>query len=209
MKKLSKFLCLMLINIANAENLGKLGNTFPIGEVSLLEYIQNRAAQMVQTGEWEQVRQQAVKRTEQHLDYPPLISGITRASESSIRYYDPSVKINNDIIDPFTKTVIAKKGQVINPTSYMPFNNELIFIDGRDPEQVSYAIKESKQSPYRSSIILIAAIKFRKLVKDSNVPMYYDQGAVLSKKFGLQHVPTIIYQDQIQPTKLRIEEIKL
>lgn len=130
-------------------------------------------------------------------------------TESSVRYYDPSVRINQDIVDPYTKTVLARKGQVINPTTYLPFNNELIFIDGRDPEQVKYAVLEAKHSKFRASIVLIAANKFRELLKDNNQIMFYDQGAVLSKKFNIRHVPTIIYQDQIKPTQLRIEEVKL
>lgn len=200
---------IFIATCAVAEDLGKLGKTYPIGEDSLLAFIKSRASQMMQSGEWEKLHQRAIKKTEQRIDYPPIISGISKATESSVRYYDPSIKINQDIVDPFTKKLIARKGQIINPTTYMPFNNELIFIDGRDDAQVQYAISQSKASPFRVSIILIAANKFRKLLKDQHQLMYYDQGAVLVKKFNIQHVPTIIYQDQTQPTKLRIEEIKL
>lgn len=200
---------LLSITIVSAEDLGKIGKTYPIGEQSLLEYIKNRASKMVADGSWEKLRQTAVKKTEMRIDYPPLISGISKTAESSVRYYDPSVRINQDIVDPYTKTVLARKGQVINPTTYLPFNNELIFIDGRDPEQVKYAVLEAKHSKFRASIVLITANKFRELLKDNNQIMFYDQGAVLSKKFNIRHVPTIIYQDQIKPTQLRIEEVKL
>jgi conjugal transfer pilus assembly protein TraW len=205
-------LILGLIFIATctiAEDLGKLGKTYPIGEDNLLAFIKSRATQMMQSGEWEKLHQRVIKKTEQRIDYPPIISGISKTTESSVRYFDPSIKINQDIVDPFTKKLIAKKGQIINPTTYMPFNNELIFIDGRDDAQVQYAVSQSKISSFRVSIILIAANKFRKLLKDQQQLMFYDQGAVLVKKFNIQHVPTIIYQDQSQPTKLRIEEIKL
>lgn len=208
---MNKLIVILLISIteAFAEDLGKIGKVYPIGEQSLLEYIKSRASKMIADGSWEKLRQTAVKKTEMRIDYPPLISGISKTTESSIRYYDPSVRINQDIVDPYTKTVIARKGQVINPTTYLPFNNELIFIDGRDPEQVSYAVTESKRSKFRISIVLIAANKFRELLKENNQLMFYDQGAVLSKKFNIRHVPTIIYQDQVKPTQLRIEEVKL
>lgn len=209
MKNKLIFGLIFLASCTFAEDLGKLGKTYPIGEDNLLALIKNRASQMVQSGEWEKLHQRVIKKTEQRIDYPPIISGISKTTESSVRYYDPSIKINQDIIDPFTKKVIAKRGQIINPTTYMPFNNELIFIDGRDDLQIQYAINQSKTSPFRVSIILIAANKFRKLLKEQHQVMYYDQGAVLVKKFNIQHVPTIIYQDQSQPTKLRIEEVKL
>lgn len=193
----------------NAEDLGSIGKTYPIGEQSLIEYIKARATQMMEDGSWEKLRQQAVKTTEQRIDYPPVISGISKTAESSVRYFDPSIRINQDIVDPYTKTKLATKGQMINPTNYMPFNNELIFIDGRDPEQVAYAVREAKQAKMRTSIVLIAANKFRELMKDQHQLMFYDQGAVLVNKFNIRHVPTIIYQDQINPSKLRIEEVKL
>lgn len=208
---MNKLIIILLISVtgALAEDLGKIGKVYPIGEQSILEYIKSRASKMIADGSWEKLRQTAVKKTEMRIDYPPLISGISKTIESSVRYYDLSVRINQDIVDPYTKTVIARKGQVINPTTYLPFNNELIFIDGRDPEQVSYAVTEAKRSKFRTSIVLIAANKFRELLKENNQLMFYDQGAVLSKKFNIRHVPTIIYQDQIKPTQLRIEEVKL
>lgn len=208
---MNKLIIILLLSITtvSAEDLGKIGKTYPIGEQSLLEYIKARASKMVADGSWEKLRQTAVKKTEMRIDYPPQISGIGKTVESSVRYYDPSVRINQDIVDPYTKTVLARKGQVINPTTYLSFNNELIFIDGRDPEQVKYAILEANRSKFRTSIVLIAANKFRELLKENNQIMFYDQGAVLSKKFNIRHVPTIIYQDQIKPTQLRIEEVKL
>lgn len=199
----------LVMSVLNAEDLGSIGKTYPIGEQSLIEYIKARATQMMADGSWEKLRQQAVKTTEQRIDYPPVISGISKTTESSVRYFDPSIRINQDIIDPYTKTKLATKGQIINPTSYMAFNNELIFIDGRDPEQVAFAVQESKRSKFRTSIVLIAANKFRELMKEQQQLMFYDQGAVLVKKFDVRHVPTIIYQDQIHPDKLRIQEVKL
>lgn len=207
----TKLFCVSILSVHMlfAEDLGSIAKTYPIGEQSLIEYIKARSTQMINDGSWEKLRQQAVKQTEQRIDYPPVIAGISKTSESSIRYFDPSVRINQDIVDPYTKTKLASKGQLINPTNYMPFNNELIFIDGRDPDQVNYALQESKRSKFRTSIVLIAANKFRELMKDHNHLMFYDQGATLVKKFEIRHVPTIIYQDQIHPNKLRIQEVKL
>lgn len=202
-------LLLCLIASISAEDLGVIGKTYPIGEQNLLDYIKTRAAKMVNDGTWQKYQQELIAKTERQIDYPPAIAGITKTTESSVRYFDPSVRINSDVVDPYTKTVLAKKGQIINPTTYVPFNNELIFIDGRDPEQVAYALAESKHSKFRTSIVLIAAVKLRELMAQEQQVLFYDQGAVLVKKFGVQHVPTIIYQDQLQPSLLRVEEVKL
>lgn len=208
--KIKRLLLVLIIPICiQAEDLGAIGKTYPIGEQSLLEYIKQKASSMVADGSWEKLRQQAVARTEQQIDHPPAIAGIGPTIESNVRYYDPSIRINQDIVDPYTKKMLAKKGQIINPTTYLPFNNELIFIDGRDPEQISYALTESKRSTFRTSIVLTATNNFRALLKQEHQLFFYDQGATLTKKFGIRHVPTIIYQDNMQPTKLRIEEVKI
>ena len=191
-----------------AENLGQIGKTYPIEEPNLIDHIKSQASRAVANGSWKKMQQKIIKQTEQKIDYPPVILA-SKTVESSIRYYDPSIKINQDIINPFDHTILANKGQVVNPSDYMPFNNELIFIDGRDPEQVSYALMESKRSPFRSSIVLTAANKFRELQVQKKHLFYYDQNGKLVSQFGIKHVPTIIYQDNIQPRKLRIEEVKL
>lgn len=192
-----------------AENLGVIGKTYPIGEQNLLDYIKAKATNTVNSGQWENLRKKVVWQTEQRIDHPAVIPGISPTIDASVHYFDPSVRINHDIINPFDKSILAHAGQMINPTTYMPFNNELIFIDGRIKEQVEYALAESKRSPFRTSIVLIAANNFRDLMKQEQHLFFYDQGATLVTKFQIRHVPTIIYQDQIQPTKLRVEEIKL
>ncbi len=209
MNKKLLWLIILLTHHAFSEDLGAIGKTYPIGEQNLMDYIKSRATTLVNNGQWENLRKKAVRDTENRIDHPPVIAGIYPTIESSVRYYDPAVKINQDIINPYDKSIIARKGQIVNPTTYMAFNNELIFIDGRDKSQVEYALAESKRSPYQSSIVLIAANNFRDLLKQQQHLFFYDQSATLTKKFNIRHVPTIIYQDQIKPTKLRVEEVKL
>lgn len=209
MNKISITLLLSILSsLMSAEDLGQIGKTYPIGEPNLIDHIKSQASKAVANGSWKKMQQRIIKQTEQRIDYPPVILA-SKTIESSIRYYDPSVKINQDIINPFDHSILAHKGQVVNPSDYMPFNNELIFIDGRDPEQVNYALMESKRSPFRSSIVLTAATKFRELLAQKKHLFYYDQNGKLVSQFGIKHVPTIIYQDNIQPRKLRIEEVKL
>lgn len=208
-KKLYCLLMIIVANLAISEDLGIIGKTYPIGEQNLMDYIKSRATTLVNNGQWENLRKKAVRDTENRIDHPPVIAGIYPTVESSVRYYDPAVRINQDIINPYDKSIIARKGQIVNPTTYMSFNNELIFIDGRDKNQVEYALAESKRSLFQSSIVLIAANNFRDLLRQEQHLFFYDQGAALTKKFNIRHVPTIIYQDQVKPTKLRIEEVKL
>jgi conjugal transfer pilus assembly protein TraW len=208
---MNKLIILLLSYIAfsYAEDLGSIGKTYTIGEQSLLEYVKKKATKSMEDGSWKKYQQMAIDKTEQKIDHPPIIMGVTPVLESSVRYYDPSIKINKDIVDPYTKTILAHKGQIINPSNYMRFNNELIFVDGRDNEQIKFALSESKKSKFKCSIILIATNNFRDLLKSEHYLFFYDQGAVLVKKFGITHVPSLIYQDDIRPNELRIEEVKL
>lgn len=211
-KKLwSNVLVIIAIAVANyteAEDLGQIGKVYPIGEQNLMNAIKNRAQQLVNSGQWESYRKQLVMTTENYIDNPPSLN-LTPTVESSVRYYDPSIVLTQDVIDPQTKKVLGRKGQSINPTKYMPFNNLMVFIDARDESQVIYAKHLDDTSPLKVSVISVAAKDLRKTMVDNDLLIFYDQKGVYINKFGLKHVPTIIYQDESYPSYLKIEEVKL
>jgi conjugal transfer pilus assembly protein TraW len=79
------------------------------------------------------------------------------------------------------------------------FGVPLIFIDGDDESQVQWAISQT------SKIILIngAPLELEKL---HNQLFYFDQGAVLTSKFGIEEVPAKVSQ---QGKKLLVEIVPI
>ncbi len=201
MKHLLKILLLGLSLHVVADDLGVIGKTYPINEPDMIEWIKSRAAGMMQSGEWEQIQKQAIDRTRNYINHPPAIANISDATETKSWYYTPMVQLKEDLTDGQGHT-IAKAGQY-NALRYMPFDVQLLFINGDNPKQVEWALEKNKESDVRTKIVLTSG-SFMDLDKEHKVWFYYDQGGKYTQKLNITHVPAIVKQDG---TQLKITEI--
>ena len=77
--------------------------------------------------------------------------------------------------------VVVRRGTVIEPLKIQPLTSGLIFVDGRDPAQVNYAIARSRTAPMK--IVLTAGSAYDLRVKyqhagpreGEGIPFYFDQ----------------------------------
>lgn len=201
MKNLLKILLLGLSFHAAADDLGVIGKTYLINEPDMIEWIKSRASSMMKSGEWEQIQKQAIDRTRNYINHPPAIANITDASETKSWYYTPVVQLKEDLTDGQGHT-IAKAGQY-NALRYMPFDVQLLFINGDNPKQVEWALAKNKESDVSTKIVLTSG-SFMDLDKEHKVWFYYDQGGKYTQKLNITHVPAIVKQDG---TQLKITEI--
>lgn len=201
MKHLLKILLLGLSLHVVADDLGVIGKTYPINEPDMIEWIKSRAAGMMQSGEWEQIQKQAIDRTRNYINHPPAVANISDATETKSWYYTPVVQLKEDLTDGQGHT-IAKAGQY-NALRYMPFDVQLLFVNGDNPKQVEWALEKNKESDVRTKIILTSG-SFMDLDKEHKVWFYYDQGGKYTHKLNITHVPAIVKQDG---TQLKITEI--
>lgn len=112
--------------------------------------------------------------------------GIGRAEKYRSRLFDPSVRLAADIRDNEGR-VFARQGEVMNPLQYVPFNQTLYFINGDDPEQVSW-MKRQTPPTLESKIILVqGSIPEMEKALDSRI--YFDQNGVLCQRLGIDQVP--------------------
>jgi len=98
----------------------------------------------------------------------------------------------------------------------MDFNRELIFIDGRDKEQIdwlkSYLVDNKKRKENKSEAVLIETRviltggKILELQKELEETLYFDQAGELTSKFGIKQVPALVVQEE---KKLKLREIKI
>ncbi len=71
----------------------------------------------------------------------------------------------------------------MNPLQYVPFNQTLYFINGDDPEQVSW-MKRQTPPTLESKIILVqGSIPEMEKALDSRI--YFDQNGVLCQRLGI------------------------
>lgn len=201
MKQLLKILFIGLSFHVVADDLGTIGKTYPINEPDMIEWIKSRASGMMQSGEWNQIQQQAINKTRNYINHPPAIAGISDAVETKSWYYTPVVQIKEDLTDG-QGHIIAKAGQY-NALRYMPFDLQLLFINGDNSKQVEWALAKNQESDVRTKIVLTSG-SFMDLDKEHKVWFYYDQGGKYTQKLSITHVPAIVKQDG---TQLKITEI--
>jgi conjugal transfer pilus assembly protein TraW len=194
-----------------AEDLGVKAGTFlpdPDGREQLKDAVRSRQ----QSGEldrfWLHYRDQVLNAI-RHPAPLPVRTVYTQATE----FHAVSFTLPSDFVDQ-NGHVVAHKGQVIEPLAISPLSTRLIFIDGRDQQQVAWAIRQGQQT--RAKIILTGGspIDLREKYRDTpwstgkGVPFYLDQRAMIINSLerfygiGLRSVPAILTQ---QGKGLRID----
>ena len=186
--------------LLHARDFGVMGHAFAITEPSMLVYIHNKLQQMQGDGRWDKHKQFMKRRTAEYAYYPTPVKGIHNATTHRSWLYDPSITITKDIWNG-DGVLIAKQGTVVNPFDYITMRQSLVFIDGNNDKQVSWALDLKG----RTKIILVngsAILLGQKLQQ----PIYFDQQGTLTKRFGILAVPAVVYQEN---KKLRIQEVVL
>ena len=190
---LRKIILLALLTLSfevKAKDFGMRGKVFEIAERNMLEMIRAKLAFMKDSGEIDAKNQEMKDRLLSYLNRPKEVDWIRDAELEREYYYDPSYKLEKDLSD-HEGNVFAKKGKVINPLEYMPLTGKLLFINGDNEKQVAWAVNKAKEEKIK--IILIRG-NLLDLMRSKKIRMYFDQGGVLSKKFGIEAAPAIIEQ---------------
>jgi conjugal transfer pilus assembly protein TraW len=87
----------------------------------------------------------------------------------------------------------------------MPLREGLIFIDGDDEKQVQFALKVRTQKEKKLKIVLVKGMPL-KLQKQNKVWIYFDQGGVITRQFGINQIPALVEQDGLK-LKISITEV--
>ena len=198
LKRLSLLLATSLFATVYSKDLGVQGAVFEIKEQSLLEVIYAKLRALESTNKIGEHQKEIQEKVKNSIENPLPVSGIKTGTIYTSRNYDPSIIIDEDIKDQ-KGTLIALKGTHINPLDFHSFGRPLVLIKGDDNEQVEWAIKQDAK-------ILLVSGKPQHLARANNKIFYFDQGAVLSRKFNIKAVPARISQ---KGKMLLIEEIPL
>jgi len=195
---LSASLIVLSVLPTHAKDLGVQGATFEVKEQSLLEMIYAKLKSLESTNKLIQHQKEIQERVKASIENPQPVVGVTKATSYSSRIYDPSIIIDEDIKD-HKGNFIARKGTHVNPLDHQSFGKPLILIQGDDEPQVSWALKQD------AKIVLVSG-KPLQLARNHKKMFYFDQGAILSNKFGIKAVPARISQ---KDKRLLIEELSL
>ena len=193
-------LALPLFSPVSAKDLGVRGTTWPVAEPDLLERIEARLSAMERSGELARHESQARARARSRLEAPEPVPGIAPARERRSRTFDPSVVVDRDLLAP-DGTLLAAAGTRIDPFAHSPLTRDLLFIDGRRPAEVAWAL--GHEGP--SKIVLLAGRPLA-LARRHGRTFFFDQGGRLKERLGLRFTPSLVTRDGAH---LRIDEIPL
>lgn len=199
---ISVLMLLMILTLkvqVEAKDLGTYGPVFEISEKNLLDQIMEKLQEAQSSGAMEALQKDIQNKMTQRFYYSLKRDEAPRATNYKSWTYDPSVMVSEDLKDHRGK-VFAKKGTRINPLDQVSFGEDMILINGEDPEQVEWAQSQV------GKIILVRGQPI-KLEEKILKPIYFDQQGVLRKKFNLQVFPVRISQKNQNEKFLFIEEI--
>lgn len=185
-----------------AKDFGVHGVISPIKEENPIVLIQQKLKRMEDRGELERHQRGLQKKTKTAVERPKPVEGITKTEKLRIFYYDPTYVVAEDLKDHMGR-VFYKKESKINPLETVSLSQDLLFFDGDDPDQKAWATNKTRKGNFKLILVKGAPLA---LSQELNVPVYFDQGGLLTKKLGIQHVPAFVKQEGL---RLCIEEIAL
>lgn len=189
---------------ASAVDHGRIGPTYPINEPDMLDWIEKRVADKVNSGEALRYQQQQSEKIERKLMNPAPLLSVSKATRGRTLYYDPTFTVEENVADDQGRILVAA-GTTINPLDRVGLSRPLIFFDARDKSQVAFAKRFLDARAGLGKPILVGGSYFE-LMKLWDTPVYFDQQSALIRKFGIRHVPAIVVQEG---KRLRIDEIAL
>jgi conjugal transfer pilus assembly protein TraW len=177
---------------------GKQAHTFKVKERSLLEYIKEQLEKANNAGKIKELQQEYTKKAKDKILKPTPVPGITNTTNSRIFYFDTTYRQKEDIKD-HKGNILIKAGTTVNPLDHLSWGKPLLFIDGTSKEQLNWAMAQE------GKITLVKGAPID-LYKQYNRWFYFDQGGLITSRFGITGVPARISQ---AGKKLKIEEVKL
>ena len=115
---------------------------------------------------------------------------------------DSDIKINGVVVypkgtsfNPLAKSTYPKS--IRNYSSSVQYDKDLVFFDARDNQQVNFVVELLKDLHKKNKIykLIMTGGNIADTSKYLNERVYFDQDGRLVFKMGIQHVPTLVYQD--------------
>ena len=171
-----------------AEDLGVWGQTWPVAEPDLLDFIQDRLMQLQQSGQLENLAKVGQQQAKQALLNPPLIA-LPTSRQDRVTYTRPVATLTHDVWLNVQAHYAA--GTKVYPLDAVKLHETLIFIDGRSDKQLACAKCEASHYP---------TVKI--ILTGGNIPhaikmlgrVYYDQNGMITSRLPIPAIPAVVNQ---------------
>jgi conjugal transfer pilus assembly protein TraW len=172
-----------LIALMNCLDFGTYGEAYPIQEEEGFMVVLKKRLKKIQTAFTTSVEN-------------PIGTFYPKAKRARSFEFDPSICLVQEVRDHHGN-VLLTKGTLVNPLEITFLPDDLLFIDGNDPTQVSWAKQE------KGIWILTNGKPLGFELQELN-SVYIDQEGYLADKLGVVSVPAKVSQKN---KKLLIEEV--
>jgi conjugal transfer pilus assembly protein TraW len=188
---------------AGSTDLGTLGPTYEISEPHLLQMIEQRLRQKERSGELARIEQAARERGANAVRHPPPVDGVHATRLARTFYYDPTFTLDRNITGAQGELLFAA-GTRKNPLEVVSLSRRLLFFDARDLAQVRRA--RSLIAHYQGQVKpILTGGSYLDLMRTWQVPVYYDQQGLLTRRLGISQVPALVSQEGL---RLRVDELE-
>ncbi|QFT13612.1 type-F conjugative transfer system protein TraW [Vibrio sp. THAF190c] len=196
-------LCLftaLLSSSLAAKDIGRVGPTFPIGEVDMLSWIETRLKQFEKNGKLAQMQHEFSEQVKKSVETPPPLP-LMPTTNPKTYLVDPSIVVPKDLTDAQGR-VFAKAGTRVNPfdTETWPtearlpkfeYRKALVFFDARDARQLTFVEEFKHEKPL---LYVLTGGSPNQVAKRLNQRIYFDQQGTLSEKLRIRAVPSLAEQ---------------
>ena len=189
---------------AQAVDLGVIGPTYEISEPHLLKMIEQRLRDKQRSGELQRLQDAARARGVDAVTKPAPVAGLRTTQHSRSFYFDPSFTLDRNVLDAQGR-VLFPAGTRKNPLEVVALSKQLLFFDARDKRQVAQARELWATARGHLKPILTGG-SYLDLMKSWQIPVYFDQQGLLTRRFGISQVPALVSQEGL---RLRIDELEL
>lgn len=176
-----------------SKSFGVVGETFPIREMSFLDFIELRLQKLSASGELHTMESKWQARAEQTANRPNPV-GLPRTTLKRSYHYDPTMVLKTAILNE-TGHVLYPVGTSVNGLEQRPnYRPCWIFFNADDHAQLRWAQKQMHQCQTPKLILTGGAVRDAEQALDTVI--YFDQGGRLSTRFQLNAVPATVTRDQ-------------
>ena len=188
-----------------AKSLGRLGQTFPVIEKSLLTLIYERLNNFDQNGQLNAIENAWVKQVDEQVKRPRAL-GLVRTETTLTHYYTPVVTLEKNVVDQ-TGRVVLQRGMSVNALNQLPsYNPVWVFLNYDDLAQRAFA--EQIRTHYPEIQWILTGGSVADAERGINETIYFDQEARITKKLKIEHVPALVTRenDSLKIMEFRIGE---
>lgn len=188
-----------------AKSLGRLGQTFPVIEKSLLTLIYERLNTFDQNGQLNAIENAWVKQVDEQVKRPRAL-GLVRTETTLTHYYTPVATLEKNVVDQ-TGRIVLQRGMSVNALNQLPsYNPVWVFLNYDDLAQRAFA--EQIRAHYPEIQWILTGGSVADAERGINETIYFDQEARITKKLKIEHVPALVTRenDSLKIMEFRIGE---